>query len=38
MKLFENIVIDRIRAHTRKRVTGSWRKLYNEELHDLNSS
>jgi hypothetical protein len=38
LKLFENIVIERICAHTRERVTGGWRKFLNEELHDLYSS
>jgi hypothetical protein len=31
-------VLRRILGHKRDKVTGEWRKLYNEELHDLNSS
>jgi hypothetical protein len=37
LKVFENRVL-RIYGPKRDKVTGEWRKLYNEELHDLNSS
>jgi hypothetical protein len=36
--VFENRVLRRIFGSKRDEVTGSWRKLHNEELHDLYSS
>jgi hypothetical protein len=33
--VFENRVLRRIFGPKRDEVTGGWRKLYNEELHDL---
>jgi hypothetical protein len=36
--VFENRVLRRIFGPKRDEVTGSWRKLHNEELRDLNSS
>jgi hypothetical protein len=36
--VFENRVLRRIFGPKREEVTGGWRKLHNEELHDLNSS
>jgi hypothetical protein len=36
--VFENKVLRRIFGPKRDEVTGEWRKLYNEELHDLYSS
>jgi hypothetical protein len=36
--VFENRVLRRIFGHKRDEVTGEWRKLYNEELHNLYSS
>jgi hypothetical protein len=36
--VFENRVLRRIFGPKRDEVTGEWRKLYNEELHDLYSS
>jgi hypothetical protein len=35
---FENRVLRRIFGLKRDEVTGEWRKLHNEELHDLYSS
>jgi hypothetical protein len=32
--VFENRVLRRIFGPKRDRVTGEWRKLHNEELHD----
>jgi hypothetical protein len=37
-RLFENRVLKRIFGPKRDEVTGEWRKLRNEELHDLYSS
>jgi hypothetical protein len=37
-KLFENRVLRRIFGPKRGEVTGEWRKLHNEDLHDLYSS
>jgi hypothetical protein len=34
----ENKVLRRILGSKRDEVTGGWRKLHNEELHNLNSS
>jgi hypothetical protein len=36
--VFENRVLRRIFGTKRDEVTGGWRKLHNEELHDLYSS
>ena len=36
--MFENRVLRRIFGPKRDEVTGEWRKLRNEELHDLYSS
>jgi hypothetical protein len=36
--VFENRVLRRIFGPKRDEVTEEWRKLHNEELHDLNSS
>jgi hypothetical protein len=36
--VFENRVLRRIFRPRRDEVTGEWRKLHNEELHDLYSS
>jgi hypothetical protein len=36
--VFENRVLRRIFGPKRDEVTGEWRKLRNEELHDLYSS
>jgi hypothetical protein len=36
--VFENRVLRRIFGPKRDEVTGVWRKLHNEELHDLYSS
>jgi hypothetical protein len=36
--VFENNVLKRIFGQKRDEVTGEWRKLHNEELHDLCSS
>jgi hypothetical protein len=33
--LFENRVLRRIFGPKKSEVTGGWRKLHNEELHDL---
>jgi hypothetical protein len=36
--VFENRVLRRISGPKRDEVTGEWRKLHNEEVHDLYSS
>jgi hypothetical protein len=36
--MFENRVLRRIFGPKRDEVTGSWRKVHNEELHNLYSS
>jgi hypothetical protein len=36
--VFENRVVIRIFGPKRDEVTGEWRKLHNEELHNLYSS
>jgi hypothetical protein len=36
--VFENRVLRRIFSPKRDEMTGGWRKLHNEELHDLYSS
>jgi hypothetical protein len=38
LRVFENRVLRRIFGPKRDEVTGGWRKLLNEELHDLYSS
>jgi hypothetical protein len=38
LRVFENRVLRRILGPKRDEVTGEWRKLHNEELHDLYSS
>jgi hypothetical protein len=35
MKVFENRALRRILGPKRDEVMGGWRKLHNEELHDL---
>jgi hypothetical protein len=37
MRVFENRVL-RIFGSKRDEVTGGWRRLYNEELHNLDAS
>jgi hypothetical protein len=37
LRVFENRVLRRIFGPKRDEVTGEWRKLHNEELHDLSS-
>jgi hypothetical protein len=36
--MYENRVLRRIFGPKRDKVTGDWRKLHNEELHNLYSS
>jgi hypothetical protein len=38
LRVFENRVLKRIFGPKRDEVTGEWRKLHKEELHDLYSS
>jgi hypothetical protein len=38
LRVFENRVLRRICGPKRNKVTGGWRKLHNEELHNLYSS
>jgi hypothetical protein len=38
LRVFENMVLRRIFGPKRDKVTGEWKKLHNEELHDLYSS
>jgi hypothetical protein len=38
LRVFENRVLRRIFGLKRDEVTGEWRKLHNDELHDLYSS
>jgi hypothetical protein len=38
LRVFQNRVLRRIFGPKRDEVTGEWRKLHNEELHDLYSS
>jgi hypothetical protein len=38
LRVFENRVLRRILEPKRDEVTGEWRKLHNEELHNLYSS
>jgi hypothetical protein len=35
LRVFENRVLRKIFGSKRGKVTGQWRKLHNEELHDL---
>jgi hypothetical protein len=35
LRVFENKVMRKIVGPKRDEVTGGWRKLHNEELHDL---
>jgi hypothetical protein len=37
-KAFENGVLMRIFGHKREEVAGGWRRLHNEELHNLYAS
>jgi hypothetical protein len=37
LRVFENRVLRRIFGPRRDEVTGEWRKLHNEELHNLYS-
>jgi hypothetical protein len=38
LRVFENKVLGRLFGTKRAEVTGDWRKLHNEELHNLYSS
>jgi hypothetical protein len=38
LRVFENRVLRRIFGPKRDEVTGGWRKLHNEELHNFYSS
>jgi hypothetical protein len=38
LKVFENRVLGRIFGPKRDEVTGEWRKLHSEELHNLGKS
>jgi hypothetical protein len=38
MRVFENRVLRGVFGFKRDEVTGKWRKLHNEELHDLYTS
>jgi hypothetical protein len=38
LRVFENMMLRRIFGPKRDEVMGGWRKLYNEELHNLYSS
>jgi hypothetical protein len=38
LRVFENRLLRRLFGPRRDEVTGRWRKLHNEELHNLNSS
>jgi hypothetical protein len=38
LRVFENRVMTRIFGPKRDKVTGEWRKLHNEQLHDLHCS
>jgi hypothetical protein len=38
LRVFENRVLRIIFGSKRDKLTGEWRKLHNEELHDLYSS
>jgi hypothetical protein len=36
--MFQNMVLRKIFGSKREEVAGDWRKLHNEELHDLHCS
>jgi hypothetical protein len=38
LRVFENKMLRRIFGPKRDKVTGDWRKLHNDELHNVNSS
>jgi hypothetical protein len=38
LRVFENRVLRKIFGLKRNKVTGEWKKLHNEELHNLYSS
>ena len=38
LRVFENMALRRIFGPRRDKVTGEWKRLHNEELHDLYSS
>jgi hypothetical protein len=38
LKVFENRVLRRIFGPKREEVSGGWRRLHNEELHNLYAS
>jgi hypothetical protein len=38
LRVFENRVLSGILRPKKDEVTGEWRELHNEELHDLNTS
>jgi len=38
LRVYENKVVRRILGRRREEVTGEWKKLHNEELHDLYSA
>jgi hypothetical protein len=38
LRVFENRILRRLFGPKRDRVTGEWRKIYNEKLNDLYSS
>jgi hypothetical protein len=38
LRVFENVVLGKILGPKREQVTGDWRKLRNEEFHELYSS
>jgi hypothetical protein len=35
LRVFENMVLRRIFGRKRKKITEDWRKLHNEELHNV---
>ena len=37
MGIFKNSFLWRIFGHKREEVTGAWRKLHSEELHDMHN-
>jgi hypothetical protein len=38
LRVFENRMLKRILGHKGEKITGGWRKLHNEELHNLYST